>query len=666
MFLLPGGSPTTLVGTESVVSSTSATEHGNFASVPTDTADHSGPGTKYSSAKLVIWPASSTRVVSSQSLAAFVSASAVESAVISASSSPGRSTSRSARVLSTHTILALAVGTAGLLAVIAVIFVLLARYKYVKDRQCLRDSRHDEKFPNNGSTPTRPKDPITPSSQPSGPFGDGNSVAKPGPRTPKANRRRLRSDITYSFDFDLVPTKNNSGKDGNHVIAPVSDERDVGRPLVLGQAPSPANSMVADIGAKTLLHFASRSKTLNPSKDSAVSGSHAGTPQSNQTIPTNSSGACPHLVPTAALTKQVTGQERQLPISEAISPFDEASSLSSKTSSVVETPRRGEMARSTDSKDAMVSTTSSIPKPRPAPIQVPPPKMDSRDCIVIDKSASPPLTSPPSIPTPPLPSLEFRKDWERLKRDSGETVESTNTSILDEVSEAPESKPNAMTTTKGPLQPRSDALNLPSPARNESHSKAIPRTPLQVVSPEQGPTNAGDILKGEKSMLPITRVPSSIASSSNSSISSANGPAANPNIKRFPSAVAATAKWAEKRKAPNGTLAKEHNVRDAAATRSDPLLNNAIEKVEDARKPLQGLVPSPVIEENRDWSVARKRKVAGRKGARENATESVGSPTLSVFKCYDPERESTFVPGEAPNMIHALQLGGEDKENPSI
>jgi hypothetical protein len=34
---------------------------------------------------------------------------------------------------------------------------------------------------------------------------------------------------------------------------------------------------------------------------------------------------------------------------------------------------------------------------------------------------------------------------------------------------------------------------------------------------------------------------------------------------------------------------------------------------------------------------------------------------LSVFKCYDPERESTFVPGEAMNMIRVMQQ--EDKEN---
>jgi hypothetical protein len=191
----------------------------------------------------------------------------------------------------------------------------------------------------------------------------------------------------------------------------------------------------------------------------------------------------------------------------------------------------------------------------------------------------------------------------------------------------------------------------------------IPRT-LLISSPKQAPANGGDLLKVEKTMLRVPSSTGSIASSSNSSISSATGPA-NSNNKRSASIVAATAKWAEKRKALNAALAKEHNAREARAARNDPLPNNAVEKVEEARKSLQGLVPSPSIEEGRDTS-ARKREVEGRKGMNENATESVGSPTLSVFKCYDPERESTFVPGEAVNMIRALQLDGEDKENMPI
>lgn len=120
--------------------------------------------------------------------------------------------------------------------------------------------------------------------------------------------------------------------------------------------------------------------------------------------------------------------------------------------------------------------------------------------------------------------------------------------------------------------------------------------------------------------------------------------------------VAATAKWAEKRKALNAQLASQHNAREA---RKDPLPNNAVEKVQEARKSGSGLQPSPALDDNRD--TPRKREVEGRRNVTGENTESVGSPTLSVFKCYDPERESTFVPGEAMNMIRAMQQ--EDKEN---
>ena len=57
----------------------------------------------------------------------------------------------------------------------------------------------------------------------------------------------------------------------------------------------------------------------------------------------------------------------------------------------------------------------------------------------------------------------------------------------------------------------------------------------------------------------------------------------------------------------------------------------------------------------------RKREVEGRSCV-TGKTDSIGSPTLSVFKCYDPERESTFVPGEALNMMRAMEME-EDKEN---
>jgi len=104
-------------------------------------------------------------------------------------------------------------------------------------------------------------------------------------------------------------------------------------------------------------------------------------------------------------------------------------------------------------------------------------------------------------------------------------------------------------------------------------------------------------------------------------------------------------------------LASQHNAR---AAKNDPLPQDAVEKVQEARKSAQRLAPAVAIEEGRVTS-PRKREVEGRKGVSGNATESVGSPTLSVFKCYDPERESTFVPGEALNLMRAMEA--EDKEN---
>lgn len=90
--------------------------------------------------------------------------------------------------------------------------------------------------------------------------------------------------------------------------------------------------------------------------------------------------------------------------------------------------------------------------------------------------------------------------------------------------------------------------------------------------------------------------------------------------------------------------------------------NNAAEKVDEVQKSTQ-LQSSPAIEKNRVTPPLspRKREVEGRSGV-AGKTESVGSPTLSVFKCYDPERESTFVPGEALSLMRALDME-EDKEN---
>jgi hypothetical protein len=50
----------------------------------------------------------------------------------------------------------------------------------------------------------------------------------------------------------------------------------------------------------------------------------------------------------------------------------------------------------------------------------------------------------------------------------------------------------------------------------------------------------------------------------------------------------------------------------------------------------------------------------------DNTTESIGSPTLSVSKRYHPERESTFVPREPLNMIHAVSARRRIKNSPVV
>jgi hypothetical protein len=286
------------------------------------------------------------------------------------------------------------------------------------------------------------------------------------------------------------------------------------------------------------------------------------------------------------------------------------------------------------------------------------------------------MTLPPSIPTPPLPSLEFRKEWERLKRDSTVSVDSTDTNILDEVSPTEDDSSSlaaavAATATaagngtgtvipaKVPLAPQTHSVNIQPLTRNPSQ-KQVPRT-IVIPPATTAPVNPGEILKKEKTLLRVPSTASSLSSTSTSSISSNTSPKAQsgPN-KRSPSIVAATAKWAEKRKALNAALAHQHNAR--ANKENAPLPSNAAEKVADARKSGQ-LAPSPQIEENREIRPLspRKREVEGRSGV-TGKTESVGSPTLSVFKCYDPERESTFVPGEALTMMRAMDME-EDKEN---
>jgi hypothetical protein len=221
-----------------------------------------------------------------------------------------------------------------------------------------------------------------------------------------------------------------------------------------------------------------------------------------------------------------------------------------------------------------------------------------------------------------------------------------------------------------PLQSQQSLTNVLLATQSETLTKPIRQA--VIVEPPSSPkfgTYPGDILKKEKTLLRVPSTTSTLSSSSNSSIASSIGgittnptttiPNAAPN-KRSPSIVAATAKWAEKRKALNAVLASQHNAR---AARNDPLPMDAVEKVQEARKSAQGLAPAAAIEESRTTTVTspRKRDVQGRRGVKDKATESVGSPTLSVFKCYDPERESTFVPGEALKMIRGMDM--EDKEN---
>ena len=658
-FLLNGGTPETIGGSNSGSSNTA------ISTTPTETpsAEKTAqvvPGTQISSADSES-PATSASYAATSSSDAFQAASSSTDFPVASSSTAiavdptsvsnaSSHTPSSYVTLSTPAIVGIVVGSVGLIAVIALILFLLAGHKLAKDRQRLRDNHSDEKSFSESPSP-QGKNGVVTQTRPTDPFRDDNNTDnnKPAPKGALLNPapRQADSVVTASFDFGgLVPTKNNYGKDGKPIINAVWDEREVGRPFSLTRVPSPS-STVAEVGDETPINFMSRTKTPSPSKLSAGTTSETSTPRSGQSTNSSTRG----YIPAQANIKRKPS-DRQFPISRPISPFDDQSSMNSN-SPLRAAPRPA--MKTTNSNSSIASTASSIRKPRPSPIQVPPVHpSDSRDSIIIDKNVSPPMTLPPSIPTPPLPSLEFRKEWERLKRDSTASADSTDTCILDETSD---DAADPKVQPKMPLQSQQSLTNVPLPTRSETMTKTIPRTVIVAPqSPPKAPNNPGDILKKEKTLLRVPSAASSLSSSSNSSIASSNGGAAPPN-KRSPSIVAATAKWAEKRKALNAVLASQHNAR---AAKNDPLPQDAVEKVQEARKSAQGLAPAAPIEEGRVAS-PRKRDVEGRKGVDARNTESVGSPTLSVFKCYDPERESTFVPGEALNMMRAMDM--EDKEN---
>src|SRR5271170_886709 len=646
-FLLNGGTPETIGGSNSGSGNTA------ISTTPTATTSAQGtaqvvPGTQLSSPDTDS-PATSATYAASSSSDYFQPASgstavALDPATVSNASS---NTPSSYVTLSTPAIIGIVVGTVSLIAVIALILFLLARHKLAKDRQRLRNTLSDEKSFSESPSP-KGKNGVVTQTPPTDPFRDDNTDNnKPLSKGANSAPRQADSVVTASFDFGgLVPTKNNYDKDGKPIINGVWDEREVGRPFSLTRAPSPS-STVAEVGDDTPINFISRTKTPSPAKLSGGTTSETSTPRSHHSTNSSARGYIP-----AQANINRKPSDRQFPISRPISPFDDQSSMNSN-SPLRAAPRPA--MKTANSSSSIASTASSIRKPRPSPIQVPPVHpSDSRDSIIIDKNVSPPATLPPSIPTPPLPSLEFRKEWERLKRDSTASADSTDTCILDETSD---DAADPKVPAKLPLQSQQSLTNVPLPTRSETMTKTIPRTVIVAPqSPPKAPSNPGDILKKEKTLLRVPSAASSLSSSSNSSIASSNGGAAPPN-KRSPSIVAATAKWAEKRKALNAVLASQHNAR---AAKNDPLPQDAVEKVQEARKSAQGLAPAAPIEEGRVPS-PRKREVEGRKGVNGSNRESVGSPTLSVFKCYDPERESTFVPGEALNMMRAMDM--EDKEN---
>ena len=640
-YLLNGGSPAT-IGDDDSTGTAAAKKTAQLVA-----------GTDFSrpwSATLATTSASVDESASS-SIAQTASSKSLAAATATASPTEGDanySSTGSSVKLSTPAIVGIVVGTVGLIAILALLLFLLARYKRAKDRQRLPNNTSDEKYQDSNPSTPKATGATTPTREADNPFRDDNQDKQAGLKRTISNPRRKQSDITASFDFGgLVPTKMNYGKDGKPIIAPaVWDERDVGRPFSLSRLPSPS-STVAVVGDETPLDFLAKANSENQTKRGSGNSSSDDGMQADATTSDKKQQNI--------IKRKATPQDRGLPnISSPISPFDDTSSLGDSPLRAAPVP-----IPSTRSDSSITSTVSSMTrKTRPVPIQVPPLRdSESRDSIIIDKSISPPSTSPPSIPTPPIPSLEFRKEWEQLKRESSASVDSTDTNILDDVAdENSEPKVGTVIPAKSPLQlTSSNANNLPTPTRNLSTTKQVPR--VIVGSSPNSPTNAGDILKQEKALLRVPSAASCVSSASNSSISDA--PANAALNKRTPSIVAATAKWAEKRKALNAVLAAQHNAK--VAKEKEPLPADATEKVQEARKSIASLSPSPSIEENREVGV-KKRDVEGRKNVAANTTESIGSPTLSVFKIYDPERESTFVPGEALNMIRAMG-NEEDKEN---
>src|SRR5579859_6183279 len=111
--------------------------------------------------------------------------------------------------------------------------------------------------------------------------------------------------------------------------------------------PSPS-SIVAVVGDETPIDFRSRTKTPSPTKKPA--GSAESSPNSEQDV-----AVADRLHPNSNIKRKASPQDRQLPMSRPISPFDNENSL-----------------KSTASNGSIASTASSITrKPRPTPIQIP-------------------------------------------------------------------------------------------------------------------------------------------------------------------------------------------------------------------------------------------------------------------------------------------------------
>ena len=212
------------------------------------------------------------------------------------------------------------------------------------------------------------------------------------------------------------------------------------------------------------------------------------------------------------------------------------------------------------------------------------------DSIVVD-GAGPPSHPPPAMPTPPLP---LAKNPKKLQRDSEAYSESSSTDTVD---------------TAG-IVGSDDAASPNHVNSSESTSAEISASSTPTKLNKDGASAPG-----------ITKL-----SPTKKSLLSA----------RTPSMHAASAKWGQRRAA----LAKGSSPRTnrASTDLAHPPLPTTSPFLDPRLQPLNAASQNSFAHASSNSNTRREH--IGREGVQQTSTTSISSPTLSVFKIYDPERVS--------------------------